>query len=84
VSNGFSICNYSECEHSKDCKRYVDKGIEVEEYHFQAICFKNNGFDQLIKKEVEIVPVVEKVKDDADIGKDVKDEVKKEEADTNK
>jgi len=66
-----------ECEHSKDCKRYIDKGIEVEEYRFQAICFKNNGYDQLIKKEVEIVPVVEKVKDD------VKDD-KKEETNTSK
>jgi len=80
VSNGYAICNFTECEHSKDCKRYKSKNEEIEEYHFQAICFKNNGFDQLIKKEVEIVPVVEKVKD---VPPEVKDD-KKEETDTNK
>jgi len=70
------------------CKRYKNKNEEVEEYHFQAICFKNNGYDQLIKKEVEIVPVVEKVKEEVkdDTGNDIKkEEDKKEETtDTNK
>ena len=83
MSNGFSICNYTECEKSGMCKRYKSKNEEVEEYHFQAICFKNNGYDQLIKKEVEIVPVVEKVKEDEDIKTEVKDD-RKEETDTNK
>ena len=90
MSNGYAICNFTECEKAKMCKRYKSKNEEVEEYHFQAICFKNNEFDQLIKKEAEIVPVVEKVKDEVkdDTGNDIKKEEdkddKKEDTDTNK
>ena len=82
MRNGYAICNFTECEKAKMCKRYKNKNEEIEEYHFQAICFKNNGFDQLIKKEVEIVPVVEKVKEE--VKEDINKEEVKEETDTNK
>lgn len=72
MSNGIAICNFTECEHSQDCKRYIEKGMKLQEYNFKAICFKDNGYEQLMKNDVEIKvvpPVKEDIKKETDTSK---------------